>query len=409
MVQLAQHGRKPVGEHLNSNLGGGPMFNWFDAAMAQRVDDLTLHHCERTRALGELKQLARLFGKGYLRALHSEMTAGLITQGGPARVLQIKLAWIDKIPLAKPFNRTKKTELGDAVLLAIEEQRIAGQPTPVTRRARAVLLQAKVTQRYAQTKRPTVPISPMAGSTKDEYELLSAWPEFDLYKTSGNTHPLATAINLNAAKTTPQPFGWYVGAPRCNQIPSNVTTTWPSWWMLGPSIQGDGCVVSFGAFLRSFLCNSTIITSSGPLAAGEPFNYPSNSTSKASLTGWDRVCAEIIDIVEDKNMPAPQSIFGANTSRIVSMDEIHLSFIAPMSECNSYLSWLPPGNPRALRFFRGPHERFYPLFPDQYPQLPADIFVGWHASQPGRPRSSRNLHRRTPVLIFRSVIYEGEG
>ncbi|MCJ2105536.1 hypothetical protein MKK70_09110 [Methylobacterium sp. E-041] len=385
------------------------MFNWFDAAMAQRVDDLTLRHCQPTRALGELKQLSKLFGRGYLRALHKEMTTGLITQGGPARVLQIKLAWIDKIPLAKPFNRTKKTELGDAVLLAIEEQRIIGQPAPIARKARAVLLQAKVTQRYGQTKQPTVPISPMTGSTKDEYELLFGWPKFDLYKTSGNKSPLASAIELNATNATPRPFGWYLAAPRSKQVPSNVATTWPSWWMLGPPILGDGCAVSFGVFLRSFLNGLPIPTSSGVLAAGEPFGYPPNPPSKASLTGWDRVCAEIIEIVEDKNMLAPQSIFGANANRIVSMDEIHLSFMAPAPKNRYYLSLIQPGNRATMEVPGNILEEIISIHFGQYPIVPPDLIVEWDGFKPGRPRSPRHQDKRTPVLIFRSTIYEDDG
>lgn len=363
------------------------MFNWFDVAMAQRVDDLTRRFGERTRAYGELKQLSKLFGQGYLRALHWEMTGGLIARGGPGAILQIKLAWIDKIPLAKPTTKTKKTELGDAVLFAIEEHRIAGQPHPISRRARAVLLQAKVTQRYGQIKKPTVPISPMRGSTKNEFELLSGWPEFDLYKTSGNKTALATAINLNAAGVTPRPFGWYLGAPRSNQIPSNVAATWPSWWMLGPPIQNDDCDVSFGTFLRSFLNGLPIQTSNGPLEAGEAFNCPSYPPPKANFTGWDRICAEIIDIVEDVNLQAPQSIFGASTSRMASMDEIYLNFIAP-TPIRAYFWSYPP----LLR---------------QHPHFPPHLFAGWQAGRLGR--RARHHHRRIPVLIFRTAVYEGEG
>lgn len=130
-----------------------------------------------------------------------------------------------------------------------------------------------------------------------------------------------------------------------------------------------------------------IPTKSGPLTAGASFSCPSYPPDTASASGWDRVCAEIINIVEDPDMHAPQSVFGVNTSRMASVDEIYLDFIYPIELYNTFLS------PYLINKYR-----LWSFNPSQ----PFD----WYAHRPGKnERKGRNMHKKTPVLIFRTAIY----
>ncbi|MCJ2081234.1 hypothetical protein [Methylobacterium sp. J-090] len=107
------------------------MFNWFDVAMANRIDILTRKHCEKYRSSGELDQLRQLFSDVYLKSIHGEMISKIVAGGMSNRVLQINLAWIDKFhslkqkvrkrrqSLAMPlFSPSRNAELSDALILS---------------------------------------------------------------------------------------------------------------------------------------------------------------------------------------------------------------------------------------------------------------------------------------------------
>ena len=77
------------------------MFSWVDPQMVQNIDVVTRRLCMRTSSQGELKQLSTLFGRHYLRHLHRILDPSQTSPAAAGSVLTIKLAWIDKIPVAK--------------------------------------------------------------------------------------------------------------------------------------------------------------------------------------------------------------------------------------------------------------------------------------------------------------------
>lgn len=360
------------------------MYSWFDQHLADRIDKFVWHYAKRTGNERELKQLAKLFDARALRLLHHAMAKSFSAFPANA-VLTMKLAWIDKIPLADSSQLSNRTELGDAVLFAIEE--IRGRHGRSQINARAVLLQAKVTKAYRQLTSPAVPVSPMVGSTARELTLLSRWPTFDLFKTSRSGMPLAKGLDLSAGTIGPFPFGWYLAAPRIKRTSPSIKAVWTSWWMAGAAVSGQACNVSVGSFLRAFLQGSSLTTASGKLEAGAAFNCPSYPPPTAHAVNWDRLCAEIIAIVE--STPAPPSLFASGTHRIRSMDDLPLPFLLPGFALMGIIKW----SARLKLIYKG-------------------LFIRashWASGGKGNAKPRRRPRRRTPVLIIHSLIQEDEG
>lgn len=373
------------------------MFTWFDAGMARRIDTLTWNHGKRTKREGELKQLSTLFGDRYLRALHRIITAGLISARGPKAVLTIKLAWIDKIPVAASTSLSKRTELGDAVLFAIEETKVRQGVGPGPMRARAVILQAKVTRDERQIRTPTVPIAPLSGSTARELTLLSRWPRFDLYKTANSGRAVAIGIQLQSSRSPP-PFGWFLAAARGARLPASIRHVWQSWWMLGPPDQGHPCDVSFGRFLRAFVSGQQLASTRGIFDAGASFQCPAYPPPTFGASDWDRVCAEIIRIVEDPGMRAPPSVFGAGFGRMTSFSDIPLHFVLS-GATPPRLAYVEEGWPP---WWLGPTRRTT--------NRKRSYLRGWAGRLADVSRGALLRRRRMiPVLIIHALVPEADG
>jgi len=355
--------------------------------MVVDIDALTRRHAIATSSKGELKQLSTLFGPAYLKALRNLLQGSFVQTRGLRYDVTIRLAWIDKIPLADIVSEPERTELGDAVLFAFDELILPDGKGPGITRARATLLQAKVTQTLDRIAKPTIPISPLKGSTKKEFDLLSRWPRFDLFKASNSDVALAQNIDLRGNKAGTLPYGWYVAAPRLKSSAKKVDTShWTSWWMAGPPILGQACDVTFGGLLQAFFAE-TPLPQAGNLEVGAPFCCKSYPPPPDLLADWDRICAEIIAIVESSN--APQSIFGnAPPSRMSTMESISFpvrsEFIS--REFDSSLSFMT--GPKA-------HPAQLPRLGSRYRQFLS------------RALSIILRRRRIPVVIIHTKLIEG--
>ncbi|MBR9973339.1 hypothetical protein [Magnetospirillum sulfuroxidans] len=356
-------------------------------SMVMDIDKITRNHAQTTASKGELKQLSTLFGKSYLRELQGLLQGSFTQNPGVQFEVTIRLAWIDKIPLAAIASKlaaiaskTERTELGDAVLFAFDELVLSDGTRADITNARAVLLQAKVAKEKSQIVAPKVPISAMAGSTKKEFDLLSMWPVFDLFKASKSATPLAQSIDLRGPKLGTLPYGWYIAAPRIESgAKSPAATHWTSWWMAGPPILNHTCDLTFGAFLQAFFSGAKV-PSSGNIEVGASFQCKGYPPSPTNLTGWDRICAEIIAIVE--NSEAPQSIFDSTpTGRMAATGPISRS--------------LPPP-PNSLGYLV--HSKQHPARIPRPKRCIWQLFRGWLDRVCGR--------KRIPVLIIHTRTIE---
>lgn len=356
------------------------MFGQIDKAIAGKIDEITRRWGEQTGTASELKQLSELFGTRYLSDLYEVLAQAFPSIPRMSQEFTIRLAWIDKIPLAKVDGVASKTELGDAVLFAIErfvspEGMQMGEP-----RARAVLLQAKVADNPDRIARPLVPVQQMANSTEREYDLLSGWPKFDLYKASRSKGLLATGIDLRGSISGTLGYGWYIVAPRvpANRKP-NELPKWESWWMGAPAQLNRCCDVSFGTLLRHFLTGEGL-PAAGNLQVGAKFACEVYPPSSVKATGWDRICAEIISLTE--NADAPKKVFSSRPSRrLVSSKPLPLGFLT--DGVNPELGFqriveVPSGEDASSLKWRG--RRFF------------ERIIG---------------RRRIPVITFESRIVEG--
>ncbi len=357
------------------------MIGNIDATTIAAIDRITREKCVVAGRSGELKQLARLFGKGYLEALHAVLSETLLQSERMSQELTIRLAWIDKIPLAEVDGFASKTELGDAVLFSI--RRVVspagdyyGKPA-----ARAVLLQAKVADNYKRISRPLVPVQPMEGSTQREFELLSRWPRFNLFKASRSEKPLASGVDLRGAERGLLPYGWYIVAPRVSKrVEKGDLPAWTSWWMGAPAMLDRSCDITFGTLLGTFLTGRKL-PAAGNLEVGRPFSCEAYPPAREEAVGWDRVCAEILAIAE--GMKAPKAYFGSRArGRLVTTEPLRLGFQTAGS--------------------KGRHLDFELLDQPAIDQL--DAFHYW----PVRRFFERLLgRRRMPVVVFDFKITEG--
>ena len=363
-----------------------------DTKAVDAVDRITRWHGRGGAGQVELDQLGRLFHPRYLRSLHRVLDNAQQTVG-PRRSLDVKLAWIDKIPVAEVALKKPWTELGDAAIFAIEG---VVSPSGVMGgfSARAVLLQAKIAEAKNQVLKPRVPIAAMRDSTKREYDLLSGWPSFNLYKAGGSKPGswFMKDVDLRGPASGALPFGWYIAAPRPKKQSWAVANgTWPSWWMAGPPVVGHACDTSFGRFLQAALSGDKITTTSGDLAAGEPFRCASYPPTTSGATGWDRVCAEIIRLAEGGS--APQYIATSSVKRLVSMPQA-LNFLASPSR---YPTILAHGR------IHIPHLASAGMSRSRHPALRFWDARRWMPPLCQGPSGDRGMY----VLVVRSLIHEG--
>lgn len=259
----------------------------------------------------ELRQLARLFQGTGLPARLSKIFAATLPKPTPNyRVdLEIKVAWIDKRPLAKPVNQSKRGELGDAAFFYIEFLQNRGKLVALG--ARALIMQAKAAKEAKQMAGPTVPVNPSrpspGSSTERELSLLSRWETFDLFATSASKKPIAEDISV-MPPTLPPAYGWYMATPRRHpEVP--VAKAWASPWMCGPAEPNASCVVTLGQLLTSFFTFAAHAGGGTNLpAAGENFKFDQTHMTEPVGNGWDRLCVEILRLCP--NYQLPQSLFG---------------------------------------------------------------------------------------------------
>lgn len=301
------------------------MHSWLDDSTINRIDLATLRHGGRSGHLGELAQLAVLLQPPYIRDLYQALAPRSRSEA-MRRSLHIKLGWIDKMPLAAPGGVGPRVELGDLAIFSIDQIVAADGNSIGPLQARAVLAQAKVVRSRKGMLAPVVPVAREAGTTKRELELLTYWPQFDLYKWSKSRAPIVKGINLRGAAAGILPYGWYIAAPCDPQKRlGNPPDPWTSWWMAAPPVRSHPVEITFGRFLTEFLRRKPITTKVGPLSVGAQFACPSYPPPRVG-SGWDRLCAELLALVEAN--PAPQHIFGQSKTRLTSLEPILSSFLS---------------------------------------------------------------------------------
>jgi hypothetical protein len=308
-----------------------------DAKKAAQIDSEIWNIYKGRLGGNELPQLAKLFKENSLpRSLAKVLSQSLPRPSSHYREeLEIKLAWIDKRPLAKLEAYTKRGELGDAAIFFFD---LAQSGKTRYRQARALILQAKVAEEAKQLAHPTVPVNPTnpskTSSTARELALLSKWDRFDLYKASRSRVPIADRIAI-ISSTTPSPNGWYMATPKKQPNPGTMAA-WKCPWMCAPAEKGSSCNVTFGnllwAFLSSNLVNSTY-------EVGANFNFDPEYLIHPQGRDWTRLCIELLRLCPENDLP--QSLFGRRPKRAIVSSVIRsLPYLGSEGGLTNLFSWL---------------------------------------------------------------------
>jgi hypothetical protein len=268
------------------------------AAEAATIDGFINKVCQNPAHFGELEQLRLLFTWRFRRGLE-RLLNGTLHRQGRAAVCDVQIGWIDKIPVAmSPSALTRRTELGDAILLAFHDRRDF-QGSLISSSARAALLQAKIATLSTQLAAPTVPVG-RSKSTRNELALLSRWPVFDLYATGRSKTKLLQATSVRQT-SCPSPHAWFIAAPG---KPPHTSFAWPCWWMAGEADAGAPCTSTLGELIVAFL---------NPNASGAQVGVPfirqvtGPPAALPTASDWSDLCNEISRIV--KRYPAPPTYF----------------------------------------------------------------------------------------------------
>lgn len=293
----------------------------------KEIDDLIKSQYTGLKKTTELYQLSRLFSPSFIEGLISIIQPKLADQPHYKQELEISLCWIDKRPLAdfakqkiKDHNNnvvTKKVEIADAAFYFFTENGLChkGQEKITNVSSLSLLFQAK---RASSKNPPVVPVGRSKSknnSTAKELALLSSWPKFDLYKTSGNKSPIYDDIEITYPHGTTPPFGWF------GVCPPTKSEVWKSRWMCGPSKLGSKCEHTLGELLSALLQRTTL--GADKVHSGKEFNFDSEWVSGQKLKGespWDVLNNEILS--QCKSSILPKSIFTTKTSRCVSIKDI---------------------------------------------------------------------------------------
>lgn len=310
---------------------------------------------------GELKQLAKLFSAAFWCEFEALLKNKFINTKNPSfkQEVRVGLGYIDKIPLAKmkPGTAdvhgnpiTEKTEVGDAAFFFIDEYyRTDGSLH--SRSARCLILQAK--QASTGTLPKAVPIVQLPkrqnNSTLKELALLSTWPTFDLYFSSGSKKPLQSGYEVSGSTVgglTDPPKAWYIGAS------PSITSAWSPRWIAGPSINGAACDETLGSILHSVLENHGKL--GGHEAVGKSFNFDparlnavdSELTSTSTPPNWDDLCHQII--LACNSIDLPHHLFRKSAKRGVGI-ALHVNPLGPiLTIAGKFLGAIG----RKLRFWR---------------------------------------------------------
>lgn len=266
---------------------------------------------------GELAQLAKLFDANFVANVARTLSKNVQHPKNATRQFEISFGWIDKRPLAEFTSRnvidhngntvTEKVELGDLALIHIEEQGFIANGKFKARSASAysALIQAK---KSSKTALPSVPVGygkAKNNSTAKELVLLSNWPEFNLYATSGNQSSILQNVKL--AGPDAKKYGWYMACPP-------ATKNWRSRWMCAPATLSDLCDVSFGELLEAFVLRSKV----NNMYVGEVFTL-SNSYINSSMP-WDSVSNAILSLCKKYRLPS--HLFPSTSNRVVTSGKI---------------------------------------------------------------------------------------
>lgn len=290
---------------------------------------------------GELRQLAQLFSASFWSEFEALLRSKFTRTTGPFKQeVRVGLGYIDKIPLAKlkagtvdihGQQITEKTELGDAAFFFIDDHFLA-DGTLHSRSARCLLLQAK--QASTGTLPKEVPIVPLPkkqnDSTLKELALLSAWPTFDLYFSSGSHEHLQKGYEVasqdNHGVVDP-PKAWYIGAS------PSVTCAWSPRWIAGPSVSGADCNETLGSILHAVL--ETRGELGGAETVGKSFDFvPSRLqvadfklASTTTPPTWDDLCHQLI--LSCSRIDLPHHLFCKPARRGVGVT-LHANPLGPM-------------------------------------------------------------------------------
>jgi len=316
------------------------VFQNLGASEISAINRLTLEVCANPKLYGELSQLRTLFHARFTRRLEGILKRSLIVLAGGPRHVEVSLGWIDKIPLARSDQLGgtpgvfERTELGDAVIFAFDN--VHGPTGAVVRQdARALLLQAKVTREAGQLLAPKVPLASIKRpSTRKEYTLLSTWPTFDLYKSSGSRTPLRRGIDLRPGGS-PERYGWYIGAP-ASKIADPAVSPWRSWWMSAPPQTSMPLQATMGELFVSFLSAQPLMG----VAVGEAFSPGATSSD------WSGLCTTVLDLVEQQ--VAPPSLFAPGQRRLVRISFEAAAFLSPTATFGNAPDFLLGRHPWAL-------------------------------------------------------------
>ncbi|MBN3342774.1 hypothetical protein H5A44_10060 [Pectobacterium brasiliense] len=249
------------------------------------------------------------------------------------------LGYIDKIPLAKMKQGTtdvhgneitEKTEVGDAAFFFIDEHYSDGSLH--SRSARCLILQAK--QASTGTLPKVVPIVQLPkkqnNSTLKELALLSTWPTFDLYFSSGSKKPLQAGYDVSSSSVNgvvDPPKAWYIGAS------PHVTSAWSPRWIAGPSVNGAVCDETLGSILHAVLENRGSLR--GSEAVGKSFNFDParlkavdfKLASTSTPPNWDDLCHQLI--LACSSIDLPHHLFRESAKRRVWI-ALHANPLGPI-------------------------------------------------------------------------------
>lgn len=275
----------------------------------------------------ELYQLSKLFNPFFIKELLELIKPELARYKSYKQSLDIALCWIDKRPLADFSKRkvrdhnnnevTKKVEIADAAFYFFNENGCyqGGQEKITYESSISLLYQAK---RSTSITAPVVPVGTSKAknnSTAKELALLSSWPKFDLYKTSGNKSPTYSDMEINCPKGRVPPYGWF------GVCPPTKANAWKCRWMCGPSKKGSKCDHTLGELLSALLTRSTLGTDK--VYSGKEFKFDPSWISGQKLNGessWDVLNNEILSQCKESFLP--KSIFTSDTKRLIAVEEM---------------------------------------------------------------------------------------
>ncbi|AER57022.1 hypothetical protein DSC_11890 [Pseudoxanthomonas spadix BD-a59] len=285
------------------------------AFSSEAIDDLIDAHYRGKTGGGELKQLAVLFSPAFWSAFESLLRRDFVRSGPSfAQEVSVSLGYIDKIPMAEfdpPIKDihgspiTQKTELGDAAFFFIDTVFLPKPANPSVS-ARGLLLQAK--QAESQSPALSVPIVALPrtpnSSTLKELALISSWPRFNLYFTSGSKDWVQEGYELRESARPTQPHAWYIGASPKTDHP------WRPRWIAGPAEYAAPCNASLGELLFAVLQDQG--ERGGVERVGKAFHFDASRlaatdfklASTASPPDWSDLCHQLMLVCEAYGWPS---------------------------------------------------------------------------------------------------------